>query len=55
MGGSISMVDFGEVFLSAVCVELILVATCSLVIFFYKYFVLGVFLRHVRKVEIHQN
>ena len=34
MGGSISMVDFGEVFLSAVCVELILVATCSLVNFF---------------------
>ena len=25
------MVDFGEIFLSAVCVELILVATCSLV------------------------
>ena len=25
------MVDFGEVFLGAVCVELILVATCSLV------------------------
>ena len=47
MGGSISMVDFDEVFLSAVYVELILVAMCSLVIFFYKYFVLGVFLRRI--------
>ena len=31
MGGLISMVDFNEFFLCAVCVELILVATCSLV------------------------